>query len=88
MFTFPKAKPNTPRRLDLPKVVAHGGWKIEVRTMGWYASTAAGEDLGEAGWMSPFFQINNPYNKNCFSFHLCITTCPHGKDELNLEKLI
>jgi len=38
--------------------------------MAWYASTEGREDLGEAGWRSPFLQINNHYNKTCFSFHL------------------
>jgi len=65
---LPKAKPITPRRLDLPKVAAHGGWKIEVQNMGGYASKNGGEDLGEAGWMSPFLRINNHCKKTYFFF--------------------
>lgn len=53
-----------------------------------YASTEGEEDLAGVGWRCSFLQINNPYNKTCFSFHLQIISCQHGKYELNLESMI
>lgn len=56
--------------------------------MGWYALIEGGEDLGDTDQMSSSMKINNPCNKTCFSFHLGMTTYQHGKNELNLRKLI
>ena len=42
-----EAKPNSIGKLDLPKVATHGGCKMEIWTMGWYAFIECGEGLGE-----------------------------------------
>jgi len=82
----PRTSPTLQEGQIYPRQLSHGGWKEELQSMGWYASTEGREGPGGVGLRCHFLQINNPCNKT-FSFHLQIISCQHGNDDLNLESM-